>query len=261
MIAGARGGSTVRTSPWLLLALAALGCAGNYFRSYQKAHPEWVFAFPDETANLEQTVASLYAPTPVGAQLSIRRLDLFRVDTEPWQPIPFDALRSGAFESADEADYAVVADFTCVGQVDLQRYYGEKIAYYLLRRNRLRAFDHYEFVEGCTVANTFVPAPPEGAPLERALQDYVAREFPRSMVHVGELYQKGIVYARLDRVDDAKRMLNAGRASFDSAGDDKLTEFETPGVRLEVRRGGDVRGLRDQLVREIALAEARLAGK
>jgi hypothetical protein len=251
----------MRTLPWLLLALTALGCAGNYFRTYQKAHPDWVFVFPDTEANLEQTVASLYAPTPVGAQLSIRRLDLLRVDTEPWQPIPFAELQSGTYESTDEADYAVVADFTCIGQVDLQRYHGQKIGYYLLRRNRLRAFDHYEFVEGCTVANSFVPAPPEGAPLERALQDYVAREFPRSMVHVGELYQKGIVYARLDRVEDAKRMLNAGRSSFDSAGDDKLTEFETPGVHLEVRRSDDVRSLGDQLVREIALAEARLAGK
>ena len=39
-------------------AISASACAGNYFRSYQKAHPDWVFVFPDPGANLEQTVAS-----------------------------------------------------------------------------------------------------------------------------------------------------------------------------------------------------------
>jgi hypothetical protein len=243
------------------LALLIGACSSNYFRSYQKAHPDWVFAFPDNEANLEQTVASLYAPTPLGTQLSIRRLDLLRVDSEPWQPIPFEQLRSGSYVSSDEADYAVVADFTCSSRVDLQQYQGEKVGWYLLRKNRLRAFDHYEFVEACTVANTFVPAPLEGAELERALLEHVAAQYPRSMVHVGELFQKGVIYARLDRIDDAKRMLAEGRAAFDSSGDDKATEFETPGVHLEVRRADEDRSLRDQLVREIAAAEARLAAK
>ncbi len=236
-------------------------CAGNYFRTYQKAHPEWVFAFPDAEANLEQTVASLYAPPPIGTQLSIRRLEILRVDSEPWQPIAFDALRSGQLVSSDEADYAVVANFTCTARLDLQRYGGEKVGWYLLRKNRLRAFDHYEFVEACAVANTFAPAPAEGAELERALQQHVAVEYPQSMVHVQEIFQKGVVYARLNRVDDAKRMLTEGRAAFDSSGDDKPTEFETPGVHLEVGRAEDARSMRDLLVREIAAAEARLVAK
>lgn len=245
------------------LACSALvaGCAGSYFRTYQKTHPDWVFAFPDPDANLEQTIASLYAPPPIGTQVSIRRLEILRVDVEPWQAIPFEDLRDGRFASSDEADYAVVADTTCRSRVDLQTYQGEKVAWYLLRRNRLRAFDHFEFVEGCTVSNLFVPAPVEGAPVERALQQHVASEYPRSMVHVQELFQKGVVYARLDRVDDAKRMLNAGRSAFDVGADDKPTEFETPGVRLEVGRAEDARSLRDLLVREIAAAEARLAAK
>jgi hypothetical protein len=249
----------LRALALLACALCLGGCAGNYFRSYQKTHPEWVFAFPDTEANLEQTIASLYAPPPLGTQLSVRRLDILRVDQEPWQPIPFEELRSGRFVSSDEADYAVVADFNCSGSVDLQHFRGEKIGYYLLRRNRLRAFDHYEFVEACTVTNSFVPAPAESAELERALQAYVAAEFPRSMVHVGELYQKGVIYARLNRVEDAKRMLNAGRRSFDSGSDHPANEFETPGVRLNVARADDIRALRDLLVREIAAAEARLA--
>ncbi len=163
--------------------------------------------------------------------------------------------------SSDEADYAVVANFTCSSRVDLQRYAGEKIGWYLLRKNRLRAFDHYDFVEACTVSNTFVPAPVEGAEAERALQQHVAAEYPQSMVHVGELFQKGVIYARLDRVDDAKRMLSAGMSAFDAGGDNPATEFETPGVHLEVDRADDVRSLRDLLVREIAAAEARLASK
>ena len=248
----------------LLLSAAALlagACAGNYFRSYQKAHPNWVFAFPDNEANLEQTVASLYAPPPIGTQLSIRRLEILRVDVEPWQPIAFEELESARFVSDDGADYAVVADFTCASSVDLKRYQGEKVGWYLLRKNRLRAFDHYEFIEGCMVSNTFVPTPAEGAPVERALQQHIASEYPRSMVHVQEIFQKGVIYARLDRVDDAKRMLSQGLAAFDASGDDKPTEFETPGVHLEVARAKDARSMRDLLVREIAAAEARLAAK
>jgi hypothetical protein len=245
----------------LSLALVLLACAGSYFRDYQKAHPNWDFAFPDEDANLEQTVASLYAPLPLGTQLSIRRLEILRVDQEPWQPIAFEELRSGAYTSTDDADYAVVANYHCTSRVDLQKYMGEKVGWYLLRKNRLRAFDHYEFVEACTVSNLFVPAPVEGAEVQRAVEQHIAAEYPRSMVHVGELYQKGLIYARLNRVEEAKRMLNEGRRGFDSGGDDAATEFETPGVHLEVSRAGDVRSLHDQLVREIAAAEARLAAK
>ena len=245
----------------LLAALVLPGCAGNYFRTYQNAHPDWVFVFPDPDADLEQTVASLYAPPPLGTQLSIRRLEILRVDTEPWQPIAFEALRAGRYTSTDEADYAVVANYTCRSRLDLQIYQGEKVGWYLLRKNQLHAFDHYEFIEACAVSNLFAPAPAEGAAVERALQQHVAAEYPQSMVHVRELFQKGVVYARADRVEDAKRMLAAGRGAFDVAADDKPTEFETPGVHIEVTRLEDARSVRDLLVREIVAAEARLAAK
>jgi hypothetical protein len=245
------------------LACAALlaGCAGNYFRTYQKAHPDWVFAFPDPDANLERTVASLYAPPPIGTQLSIRRLEILRVDVEPWQAIPFEDLRGGRLASSDDAHYAVIANYTCRSRVDLQIYQGEKVGWYLLPKNRLGAFDHFEFIEGCTVNNQFQPAPIERAAVERELRQFIAAAYPASMVHVGELYGKGVMYARADRVDDAKRMLRDGNRAFDVGADDAPTEFETPGVRLEVAREGDVRAARDLLVREIAAAEARLAAK
>ena len=52
-------------------------------------------------------------------------------------------------------------------------------------------------------------------------------------------------------------MLQAGSRAFDASGDDKATEFETPGVHLEVTRPGDAKSMRELLVREIAAAEAR----
>jgi hypothetical protein len=233
------------------------GCAGNYFREYQQAHPDWVFVFPDSEANLEQTLASLYAPPPLGVQLSIRRLEILRIDTEPWQSVPFQGLRTGAITSSNAESYAVIAHFTCRGRVDLQSYYGEKVAWYLLPDNRLRAFDHYEFLEACTVHNDFHPTSAAKASLEKALEARVASGYPPSMVHVKQLYQKGIAYARAERVEDAKRMLREGRSAFDSSGDDKATEFETPGVRLEVSRLDEAAGLRAVLIREIEAAEAR----
>ena len=85
----------------------------------------------------------------------------------------------------------------------------------------------------------------------------MAAGYPPSMVHVAELYRKGIAYARADRIDDAKRMLRDGGRAFDVSADDKPTEFETPGVHIEVSHLEDAQSLRDALVREIAAAEAR----
>jgi len=239
---------------WLLAAALALpGCAGSYFRSYQRAHPDWAFTFPDPGANLEQTVASLYAPPPQGTELTIRRLEILRLDTEPWRPIPFDELRRGAYRSDDAADYAVVADVICESRLDGAPALDEKLAWYLLTKNRLRAFDHHAFAAGCAATNAFVPAPAADAEVEREVQQHVASEYPDSTIHVGELFQKGIVYARANRIDDARRMLNEGRSAFE-------TPPDAPGAHVDLGRPAETRRMRDQLVREIAAAEARGAG-
>ncbi len=204
------------------------GCASSYYAQYQKQHPEWIPAFPDTQANLEQTVASIYAPSVTGNRLTVRRLEILRIDTDPWQEIPFSDLRSGAFTSSDSQGYVVVADFFCRGQVELQVYMGEKVAYYLLPGNRLQGYDHYQFIEACTVYSDFLPATGDVVPLERSTVAWMEGRYPKSMVHVEEIFQKGLAYAKVGRVDDAKRMLALGMQGFDSWGRER-PEFETPG--------------------------------
>jgi hypothetical protein len=180
------------------------------------------------------------------------------VDVEPWRPIPFEELREGRYASTDDADYAVVANYTCRGRVDLQSYYGEKVGWYLLPSNRLAAFDHFVFVEACTVTNQTAAARARRA---RAQAAATRRCRIRSRWSTSASCSRRASSTRANRIDDAKRMLSEGNRAFDVGSDDKPTEFETPGVPLEVARPNDVRSMRNLLVREIAAAEARLAAK
>jgi hypothetical protein len=238
------------------LALLALGsgCATSYYAQYQKQHPEWIPAFPDTHANLEQTVASIYAPSVTGNRLTVRRLEILRIDTDPWQEIEFSELRSGAFTSSSSQGYVVIADFVCQGRVELQSYRGEKVAYYLLPDNRLQGYDHYQFIEACTVYNDFLPATGDAISLERATLAWVEGRYPKSMLHVTEVFRKGIAYAKVGRVDDAKRMLALGVQGFDSWGRER-PEFETPGIRIQLDDERSARTARQQLVMAIERAE------
>jgi hypothetical protein len=230
------------------------GCVTSYYAQYQKQHPEWIPAFPDTEANLEQTVASIYAPSVTGNRLTVRRLEILRVDTDPWQEVEFSELRSGAFESSSSQSFAVVADFVCQGRVELQTYVGEKIAYYLLPDNRLQAYDHYQFIEGCTVYDDFLPATGDLISLERSVLSWIEGRYPKSMVHVTEIFQKGLAYVAVGRVDDAKRMLALGRQGFDSWGRER-PEFETPGIRIQLDDERSARTAERQLVDAIERAE------
>jgi hypothetical protein len=230
------------------------GCVTSYYAQYQKQHPEWIPAFPDTHANLEQTVASIYAPSVTGNRLTVRSLEILRTDTDPWQEIAFSELRSGAFTSSDSQGYVVVADFVCQGRVELQSYRGEKIAYYLLPDNRLQGYDHYQFIEACTVYNDFRPATGDVVPLERSTLAWMEGRYPKSVFHVTEVFRKGLAYAKVGRVDDAKRMLALGLQGFDVWSKER-PEFETPGIRIQLADERTARATRDQLVMAIERAE------
>ena len=118
----------------------------------------------------------------------------------------------------------------------------------------LQAYDHYQFIEGCTVYNDFRPATGDVIPLERETLDWMQGRYPKSMVHVEEIFRKGVAYAKVGRVDDAKRMLSLGLQGFDAWGKER-PEFETPGVWIELSDERSARAARDQLVMAIERAE------
>lgn len=230
------------------------GCATSYHAQYQKQHPEWIPAFPDSQANLEETVASIYAPSVTGNRLTVRRLEILRVDTDPWQEIEFSELRSGKFASSDSQSFAVIANFVCQGRVELQSFQGEKIAYYLLPDNRLQAYDHYQFIEACTVYNDFRPATGDVIPLERSTVSWIEGRYPKSMLHVTEIFRKGMAYLNAGRVDDAKRMLALGLQGFDVWSKDRPA-FETPGIRIQIADERSARAASWELANAIERAE------
>jgi hypothetical protein len=238
----------------LTLLACVSGCVSSYYAQYQKQNPEWIPAFPDDQANLEETVASIYAPSVIGNRVTVRKLEILRIDTDPWQEIEFSELRSGGFTSADSQGYVVIADLYCRGQVELQTYWGEKIVYYLLPENRLQAYDHYQFVEGCTMFNDFRPAKGDVISLERSTLSWIEGRYPKSMVHVTEIFEKGLAYANAGRVDDAGRMLALGLSGFDTSSEEP-PEFETPGIHIQLDDERSARAARQQLENAIRRLE------
>ena len=246
---------TVRSVPRVRLLAAALGCSlllgcgSTYYSQYRAQHPEWIPAFPEADDTLETTLASLHAPPKRNNILTVRRLEILRTDVEPWQAVDFARVRSGDFRSADDQDYLVIANLTCRGRVELETYVGEKVAYYLLPSNRLAAYDHYEFIEGCVVSNEFRPAEDTTVALERAAQEHVRQGYPASMVHVTELYRRGLAYLSVGRVEDAREMLRRGMEGFDvSARPTPRMQAEAPGISIPIGDEADARWYRDQLV-------------
>jgi hypothetical protein len=218
----------------VLLALGAAACGKSYYQAYRDAHPEWIPSFPDTRDTLERTVASLYAPPKRANQVTVQRLQILRVDQEPWQEIAFSDLKNGDFTSSDEHDYLVVADLVCRAEYDLHVYKGEKIAWYLLPENRLGAYDHYEFVEACTTWSEFRRARSEKEiALEKDAVAHVESDYPPSMFHVGALVRQGIALAEAGRLDEAEALLETGRDAMDVS-PHRPPQFEEPGVPISI---------------------------
>jgi hypothetical protein len=236
-----------------VFTLAACG-GGSYYQRYRASHPDWIPAFPDPESDLEQTLASIHQPGEGRAQVLVRKLEIYQTNAEPWRPIRFDAIESGATPSSPEHDYAVIATFSCVASLDLEVYRGEKVGFYLLSKNKLVAFDHYVFIETCAVNNQFQPAQGDAIPTERKVWERIETSYPRSMFHAAQYYQKGLAYAEVGRLDDAKRMLAEGDHGVDVA-EDRNLEFESPGVPIHITDQQDRAALRRRLAERIVALE------
>ena len=117
-------GSIPASSP--AVASSCAGCAGTISASTRRRIRIGCSCSPTRTQISSRPWPRSTRRRRSGTQLSIRRLEILRVDSEPWQPIAFEELRRRPLRSSDEADYAVVADFTCRSRVDLQTYSGRE---------------------------------------------------------------------------------------------------------------------------------------
>lgn len=217
-------------------------------------------SFPAAGASLAETLASLVGERTTDALVQARDVRVLRIDVEPWLPVPTGEARAGRVAPAPGAIYAVVASFNCQSRVNRQRFYGEKTGWYLLPDGRLAAWDHYAFGDACTMHDFFEPATGTLVDQEKRVIAWMHEKAPRSVVHAGEIYAKGIAYARVGRIDDARASLVAGDAAFDATTDHKILLEGGRDERYTADRAALRGGGREALVQAIADAEARSAG-
>jgi hypothetical protein len=195
--------------------LGGLACQSDYYEAYRAQHPDWVAELPRPGAALEEVLASLHAPSEVeGVRVEVERLTLHRADVQPWRDISFERIRSGRYTSDAAATYAVTAVLGCGATEGLREVRARRVAYYLLPRNRLQSFDHYEFRPGCGQRNHFRAARGESVALERELETRIAREHGRQRLALDQLYQRGLAYVEVGRTEDARAMLVAAEPDY-----------------------------------------------
>ena len=223
-------GSRAIASLALIVPMALLlGCVGggSFYRQYVGENPGWIAMMPNEGVDLEETLAGLYTPAAFPyLTLSTRELEIWkapaftltdeddpRVDFANWEKIEFQDIVEMKYTSENDAEYIVLAEMACKGSDDNSVYFGEKIAWYVLARNSLVAWNHYDYGDLCVVMNTFKPGTGTDIILERRATARIEDHFPTGMIHLSEAYQHGAAYADVGRIREAMDMLDLGDES------------------------------------------------
>lgn len=245
-----------RRVAWAALGCILLGapaCQESYSEAYGARHPGWEAGLPRPGAGLEEVLASLYAPSAVeGIRVEVEQLAIQRADVQPWREISFERIRSGRYASDAAATYAVTAVRVCRATEGLRELRARRVAFYLLPRNRLQSFDHYEFRSGCDQRNHFRAARGEGVALERELEARVAREHGSPRRTLDQLYQRGLAYVEVGRVEDARAMLVAAEPAYRAQ---RARARRAPGVESQ-RALAESSRLRGNLMRALGVKPA-----
>ena len=80
----------------------------------------------------------------------------------------------------------------------------------LLRDNRLDAYDRFDLRDNCRPSSDYGPAVGDRIETERKLVAYKNRLFPNARAFEMDMYWRGILLAKVGRVDDAEALLEAG---------------------------------------------------
>ncbi|HXX49561.1 MAG TPA: hypothetical protein VEN47_15130 [Myxococcota bacterium] len=199
-------------SRWLALAgLALAACGGGTYSSDRSEHAEWSGVFPSEDADVQQTIAAISAPAH-GYKRTVLQLTVWRIQGDRWAEVPDEVLRGPAPSSGD---FAIAATLQCEFDDGQARFLRGAQVWYLLLDDRLAAYDHYEFVRACDLQNAFRPAPGSLAGMERTLVSRLGTCNPACASSQLESYEKGRAFARAERFDDARAMLQQGDARKD----------------------------------------------
>ncbi len=244
-----------RTAVVAIVGLAAslLACQTTFYDEYRAAHPGWEARLPREGERLEAVVAALFAPSPFEElKVSVTGITIRVASDDPWSRVDFEALRAGSVRSSDQESYVVFAERVCTSNLGLETLYSEQGSYYLLFDNRLQAWDHYDFEQGCTIENRFRAVRPQHAEVERlALQEFAARH-PITHLSVADLYRRGLAYVEAGRDEEAYTMLELG-----DVGLARLSRLPPPSevqAARQIDERVEAERLREKLRRALGLA-------
>ena len=249
----------MRTLLALVLALLVTACGGNYYDSYKAKNPDAFLGTPMAGATLHEVLASVYAPPIVATTLFVSKLDVLDV-SDGQARLLTEAEVDAAIAGDAAGDYGVVVLLRCLSEVDMQRYGGEKVAWYLLQDGKLVAWDQAEFLDKCLFRNEFFPAKGELVATEKRITAHRDASFPTSMAHTGEFYQKGLFYLGADRLEEAEAMLSAGD-EFVDVGSKGKEHMDMENAPRQVRQAREIhfQQARQALVDGIARKKAKMA--
>src|SRR5262245_9315616 len=189
-------------------------------------------ALPRKGMKLEEVVAAVQMP-PAGPNQHatlLRKLEVLRLRPDGGYDLVPEAEIASVRGVAGES-YGVLALQFC----NASNGEGEFTSWYLVGEGGLVAWDHYEYFDQCVYTNLFEPATGERVAQERLVAERRAKAFPRGPEADVIFYRRGVQYALVGRVDDAKAMLAAGDENLTSGVDGSKTEVTANRARLTNR--------------------------
>jgi hypothetical protein len=225
-------------------ALAFAACAPSAYDAYRAAHPEWDGAFPTADADLTRTLAALRGTPGRGYTTTVQALQVYELRGGDWIAIEPPAAPSAT------ASYGVFAALQCVADDGETHFVSSQHNWYLLRDDRLVAWDHHRYASGCNASDDFAAARPDLASEEQKLLERVGLCRPACGMDAAEVYAKGQSFARVGRFAEAREMLALGDRTGSSGFDVRQRFSDSRGSQHASEAA--LAAARDALVRDLA---------
>ena len=227
-------------------ALALAACAPSAYDAYRAAHPDWDGRFPTADADLARTLATLRGAFGRGYTTTVQVVQVYELRGGDWAPVESPAAPSAA------TSYGVVASIQCLAVDGETRFVSSQNDWYLLRDDRLVAWDHHQYASGCNASDDFAAARPDFAAEEQKLLERAGLCRPACGMGAAEVYAKGQVFARVGRMSEAREMLALGDRTGASGYDVRQRFSDSRGSQHASESALDA--AREALVRDLAAA-------
>jgi hypothetical protein len=176
----------------VVLSAAATSCATHdYYRDYRAAHPTWEPSFPRDVVAIDELLAIIHAPPAAPNTTAIvTHLVVLGLGTDPWETISLSEIRSGSFVPEPGRLYVVAARSQCLwssmhhSRTGFERREARSFVWYLLRDDRLRAYDHTRFSRRCETEDLVKGSVQRVPGFEETLREHLDRGARRGSAHV-----------------------------------------------------------------------------